>query len=47
MIDDHQFLQAKHPAMVHLEHQAVLQKWHNVYHKIKGMSLDGAGMVFL
>jgi len=29
MIDNHQFLQAKCPAMVHQEHQVILQKWHN------------------
>jgi len=29
MIDYHQFLQAKRPAMVHQEHRVVLQKWHN------------------
>jgi len=29
MMDDHQFLQAKHPAMVCQERWAILQKWHN------------------
>jgi len=35
MMDDHPFLQAKHPAMICQEHQAILQKWHND-HPIKG-----------
>jgi len=29
MMDDHQFLQAKRPAMIRQERQAVLQKRHN------------------
>jgi len=29
MIDDHQFLQAKHPAMVRQERRVILQKRHN------------------
>jgi len=31
MIDDHQFLQAKRPAMVRQERWAILQKRHNDY----------------
>jgi len=41
MIDDHQFLQAKCPAMVPQERRAVLQKRHNADPNTQNVSIDG------